>query len=78
MQLPRYLVVVRVPQDEAEWVEVDPAETTLRRAARWLDLREAEPLPDGQASGTVHLPPEALLTQAALRRLVLGSSARAA
>ena len=32
VQLPRYLVVVRVPEDEGEWVEVGPEDVVLRRS----------------------------------------------
>lgn len=65
---PRILVVVRCPNDTAEWVKVSPLELLLRAEAWWVDLAGEDELPDGQDSITVSIPqskrfdPTALLT----------------
>jgi hypothetical protein len=42
-QVPRLLVVVRVPADAAEWISHGEEQLVLRRCAYWLSLRGAAP-----------------------------------
>lgn len=55
LQCPRILVVVVVPVNVAEWLEMDHESTTVRRCAYWLSLRGEQPT-NNDFTKTVHLP----------------------
>jgi hypothetical protein len=52
---PRLLVVLVLPEDEAQWLSQSVEELTLRRCAYWLSLRGAEPTAN-QSTVRVTLP----------------------
>jgi hypothetical protein len=52
LPVPRILVVLELPADEAEWVIQSPGEMILRRAAYWLSLRG---MPATTATTTVRI-----------------------
>lgn len=54
-QTPRLLVVLTLPGDEDEWLNISEAELVMRRCAYWVSLAEA-PESDNKTSVTVHLP----------------------
>lgn len=68
-QTPRLLVVVDLPQDEAEWVTIAEDGLTIRRRAYWLNLR-SRPATDNTSSITVEIPVENRFNVATLRRLM--------
>lgn len=53
---PRILVVVRCPDDFADWVAVSPTELLIKAEAWWVSLRGEAVLPDGQSSKVVSIP----------------------
>jgi hypothetical protein len=68
-QTPRVLVVLALPQDEAEWLTVTDAELVLRRCAYWVSLANA-PERDNRESVTVSLPEHQRFDVVALRALM--------
>lgn len=54
-QVPRILVVVRLPKDSDQWLSVSADELVLRHSAYWLSLRDA---PDAEVEHkkTVYIP----------------------
>jgi hypothetical protein len=68
-QTPRVLVVLALPQDEAEWLTVTDAELVLRRCAYWVSLAN-KPERDNRESVTVSLPEHQRFDVAALRALM--------
>lgn len=68
-QTPRVLVVLALPQDEAEWLTVTDEELVLRRCAYWVSLTNL-PETDNRASVTVSLPARQRFDVAALRNLM--------
>jgi len=67
--IPRFLAVLALPKDDANWLTVDAEQLISRRCARWVSLRGA-PETDHTATVRVTLPTANLLTPAALRELV--------
>ena len=68
-QTPRVLVVLTLPQDEAEWLTVTDEELVLRRCAYWVSLSNL-PETDNRTSVTVSLPAHQRFDVAALRDLM--------
>lgn len=54
-QVPRILVVVRLPRDANQWLSVSLNELTLRHCAYWVSLRDA-PEADVGTAKTVYIP----------------------
>lgn len=54
-QVPRILVVVRLPKDANQWLSVSADELILRHCAYWLSLRDA-PEVDVEQAKTVYVP----------------------
>jgi len=52
---PKYLVVLCVPEDEKDWVEVKPEELILRYSAYWFSLKN-EPSINNKNSVTIRIP----------------------
>jgi hypothetical protein len=66
---PRILVLLVMPEVEAEWLAQDEAELRLRRCAYWLSLREADP--SGAASSVrVSIPRTNVFDAPALTQLL--------
>jgi hypothetical protein len=53
---PRILVVVKCPDDCADWVAVSPQELLIRAEAWWVSLQAEDELPADQDSKTVSIP----------------------
>ncbi|GAA1882104.1 DUF4365 domain-containing protein [Streptantibioticus ferralitis] len=68
---PRFLFLVVVPKDEAEWVDVTPERLLLRQAAYWACFHDDPPLTHLKADTQrkVPVPKANLLTVPALHRL---------
>jgi hypothetical protein len=69
--VPRFLFLVIVPKDPADWVDITPERLLLRNAAYWACFHTALPLPGRKRSSTYTVPvPRAnLLGVSALHRL---------
>ena len=69
--VPRFLFLVVVPKDAADWVDISPERLLLRHAAYWACFHSALPLPGRKRSSTYTVPvPRAnLLDVPALHRL---------
>lgn len=67
--VPRILVVLDLPRDSEQWLDVTPDALLLRRCAYWHSLK-GEPETDNKESITVHLPQEQAFTVAALNDLM--------
>ncbi|MEU8524539.1 DUF4365 domain-containing protein [Streptomyces sp. NPDC048629] len=66
-QVPCYLVMVIVPEEPADYIEVRGRALTLRHSAYWVSLEHHRlPIQQGQKSVTVTVPRENLLTIEAL------------
>jgi hypothetical protein len=55
-QVPRILVVLALPKNEATWLDVSVTRLIMRRCAYWMSLRGQPDLNEGQQSVTVSLP----------------------
>lgn len=69
VQTPRLLVVVDLPQNEAEWITIAEDGLTIRRRAYWLNLRDS-PATDNTSSVTVEIPVGNRFNVATLRWLM--------
>ncbi len=69
LPVPRVLVVLELPSDEADWIVQTPAELILRHAAFWLSLR-GMPATASNVSVRVKLPRANLFTPTALSELL--------
>jgi len=67
--VPRILVVVVMPESEAEWLTLTPEALTLRRCAYWKSLRGAAPTENGTGQA-VHLSRARSFTHESLRELL--------
>lgn len=67
--IPRFLVVLFLPQDARDWLRHSPAELVLRRCAYWVSLRGATP-PESKTGWTVRLPKRQMFHPAELTNLV--------
>lgn len=65
--VPRILVVLFLPKEELEWIDVSHDLLTVKRSAYWVSLAGAPEV--NTASVTVHIPKNNLLTPASLRKL---------
>jgi len=54
-QTPRILVVLDMPDDQADWMHVSPQELILRKAAYWVSLRRMRET-ENKESVTVEIP----------------------
>lgn len=71
--IPRFLVVVIVPEDAGAYVRADPAAMTLSHAAYWLSLADQPPVDtDEHETVQVQVPKQNLLTAETLTALVHG------
>ena len=68
-QTPRLLLVFKMPEDEADWLNVTDSETLIRHCGYWLSLRG---FPDTKNSETVsvHIPQSNRLTVEELIKLM--------
>ena len=67
--VPRILVVLFLPENEEEWLEVNEDALMLRKCAYWVSLRGA-PASNNENAETVYIPSNQLLTPAALLELL--------
>ncbi len=67
---PRILVLLVLPPDESQWLELTEDELVLRRCAYWYSLRGADETPNRQTV-RIHIPRSNLFTVAALKDLML-------
>jgi hypothetical protein len=68
-QVPRILVVLRLPKSESEWLNISAEELVIRRAAYWVSLRDKPEVPN-EDSVTVYIPMENMFDIACLRDLM--------
>jgi Domain of unknown function (DUF4365) len=54
-QMPRILIVLDLPEDEAAWLSVSPEQLVIRRSAYWTSLL-GSPDSDNETSVTVSIP----------------------
>jgi len=66
---PRLLVLLVLPEDEAEWVAQSPEELILRRCAYWRSLRGAEPTA-AHTTQRIAIPRSNIFSPEALRGLM--------
>ena len=69
-QTPRLLVVLDLPQDEAQWMTVTAEELTLRRRAYWMCLQQGHEEVVSQETVTVPIPEGNVFDVAALQTLM--------
>ena len=68
-QTPRLLVVLDLPEDEAQWMTITAEELVLRRCAYWLSLKGC-PERHNRSSVTVYIPGENVFDVEGLRALM--------
>ena len=68
--IPRILIVVLLPDDEAEWMTHSEEELVMRRCGYWLSLRGA-PTVQNTSQATVKLPRLQLVNVTQLRQLMV-------
>jgi len=66
---PRLLVVLDLPDNELEWLTVTPQELVIRKAAYWLNLRQARES-ENKTSVTVLVPQDNLFNVEGLQSLM--------
>ena len=69
-QTPRLLVVLELPEDEAQWMTVTTEELVLRRGAYWLSLQQGHEELVGQQTVTVRIPEDNVFDVEALQTLM--------
>ena len=69
-QTPRLLVVLDLPQDEAQWMTVTTEELVLRRRAYWMSLQQDHEGVMRQETVTVRIPEGNVLDVATLQTLM--------
>lgn len=67
--VPRLLVVLDLPGNQEDWLEVTPENLVLRRCAYWMSLCGLGTA-IGEKSVTVHIPEENVFDTEQLRRLI--------
>ncbi len=67
--VPRILVVVIIPQEIGEWMELSEEQLALRRSGYWVSLA-GQPQHENETSVTVSVPRANLLTVEALQQLM--------
>jgi len=68
-QVPRILILLRVPPALDNWLEPRPEEMILKHTAWWMSLRTLPPS-DNLTSVTVHIPRSQVFTPTELARLM--------
>ena len=63
--VPRILIVVLLPEDQADWLTQTPDQLCLRRCAYWISLRDAPDVPN-QSTKTVRIPTDKMFDQVTL------------
>lgn len=74
-QIFRLLVILDLPQNQAEWLTISREQLALRRCAYWVDLTSHPPR-DNKSSVTVEVPNDNLFDVAALTQLMEQSRQR--
>jgi len=69
-QTPRLLVVLELPEDQAQWKTLTAEELVLRRRAYWLSLQTGHEEAIDQQTVTVHIPEDNLFDVDALLTLM--------
>ena len=69
-QTPRLLVVLDLPQDEAQWMTVTAEELVLRRRAYWMSLQQGHEDVVRQETVTVRIPEGNVFDVATLQTLM--------
>ena len=69
-QTPRLLVVLDLPQDEAQWMTVTTEELVLRRRAYWMSLQRGHEEAVRQETVTIRIPEGNVLDVATLQTLM--------
>ena len=69
-QTPRFLVVLDLPQDEAQWMTVTTEELVLRRRAYWVSLQRGHEEVMSQETVTVPIPEGNVFDVATLQTLM--------
>ena len=69
-QTPRLLVVLDLPQDEAQWMTVTTEELVLRRRAYWVSLQQGHEEAASQETVTVRIPEGNVFDVATLQTLM--------
>ena len=69
-QTPRLLVLLELPQDEAEWMTLTTEELVLRRRAYWASLQQGYDEVVGQETTTIRIPEDNLFDVEALQTLM--------
>ena len=67
--VPRLLVVLRLPEDERDWLEVTPERLALRRCAYWMTLRGLGETTNAETI-TVYIPETNIFDTHQLSRLI--------
>jgi Domain of unknown function (DUF4365) len=68
-QTPRVLVVLAMPEDEKDWINVSAEQLILRKVAYWVSLR-GSPESDNKESVTVTIPASNVFDVDGLQRLM--------
>lgn len=68
-QIPRILVVLDLPSEEARWLTITPAKLVLRRCAYWQKIQGSAQTPNASTI-TVRIPTENVFDPDALRSLM--------
>ncbi len=69
-KLDRFLVLLHLPPDSADWLRVSPEQLVARNCASWISLRNAPPS-NNPATQTVYFPRANLLDINGLRGLMM-------
>ena len=69
LMVPRILIVVRVPENEADWVSHSEAELAVRRCGYWHSLT-GMPETENQTSRRVHIQRSRVFDPSALREMM--------
>ena len=69
-QTPRLLVVLDLPQDEAQWMTITTEELVLRRRAYWVSLQQGHEEVVNQETVTVRIPEGNVFAVATLQTLM--------
>ncbi len=68
-QCPRYLVVLKMPRDSANWVTITDSELVLKECLFWVSLKGLSPS-DNTTSVTIEIPKANLLNETALKKMI--------
>ena len=72
--LPHLLVVVVLPEDEAEWLAQTEEQLILRRCGYWMSLRGRDEIQGDAGSTTVYIPRTQVFSVEELEKLMTGVS----